>query len=55
MTGNSDDLLALANEIKTREKDTISARRKRFFFMDIGVFPVIGGTNFGIKNGLIKE
>jgi hypothetical protein len=31
-------LVAFANEKNTRETDTISARRKRFFFMVIGVF-----------------
>jgi len=50
-----DALFALAKENKTSEKDTISARRKRCFFMAIGVFPVIGGTNFRRKIRVIKE
>jgi len=49
------DEFALANEKSTRDKDTISAMGKRCFFMAIGVFPVIGDTNFGRKNGVMKE
>jgi hypothetical protein len=49
------DELAFANERSTREKDTISARRKRCFFMVIGVFPVIGAANFRRNFEVVKE
>jgi hypothetical protein len=49
------DDFALANEKNMIDKDTISAGRKRCFFMVIGGFSIIGGTNFRRKNMMRKR